>query len=197
MKKKLYIAYGSNLNHQQMKYRCPTAKLLGTGEIRDYELQFKGAMNNAYATIAPHEGSTVPVAVWELQPEDERSLDRYEGYPSHYFKRDIPVTVNGKEMSAMAYIMNLNMSFGLPSLHYFGVVCEGYSDCGFGIKLLNQALHKSEMMMQYANSTADDEEEDEYEDEDLDDEDEDFDYDDLDESDESETEDLGFQQLSL
>lgn len=27
MSKKLYIAYGSNLNLKQMKYRCPTAKL--------------------------------------------------------------------------------------------------------------------------------------------------------------------------
>ena len=29
MSKKLYIAYGSNLNLKQMKYRCPTAKFVG------------------------------------------------------------------------------------------------------------------------------------------------------------------------
>lgn len=33
MSKKLYIAYGSNLNLKQMKYRCPTAKLVGKGTI--------------------------------------------------------------------------------------------------------------------------------------------------------------------
>lgn len=42
MSKKLYIAYGSNLNLGQMNYRCPTAKLYGTGVIENYELQFKG-----------------------------------------------------------------------------------------------------------------------------------------------------------
>lgn len=38
MSKKLYIAYGSNLNLNQMKYRCPTAKLLGVGVVKNYEL---------------------------------------------------------------------------------------------------------------------------------------------------------------
>ena len=38
MSKKLYIAYGSNLNLKQMKYRCPTAKLLDIGVVENYEL---------------------------------------------------------------------------------------------------------------------------------------------------------------
>lgn len=36
MSKRLYVAYGSNLNIRQMKYRCPTAKLYGVGTIEDY-----------------------------------------------------------------------------------------------------------------------------------------------------------------
>jgi len=40
--KKLYVAYGSNLNKNQMRYRCPTAKFYGIGELQGYELQFKG-----------------------------------------------------------------------------------------------------------------------------------------------------------
>ena len=45
MIKKLYIAYGSNLNLNQMKYRCPTAKLVGKGTIENYELQFTFSSN--------------------------------------------------------------------------------------------------------------------------------------------------------
>ena len=97
-KKRLYVAYGSNLNIQQMRLRCPTAKLVGTGIVEDYELQFKGAANHSYATIAENEGETVPVAVWELQPRDEKFLDRYEGYPSHYFKQDISVKMDNGEV---------------------------------------------------------------------------------------------------
>ena len=89
MKRRLYVAYGRNLNKEQMKYRCPKAKLYGTGMIHNYELQFKGRPTSAYATISPKEGASVPVAVWEIKPSDERALDYYEGYPSHYYKQDI------------------------------------------------------------------------------------------------------------
>lgn len=30
-----YIAYGSNLNRGQMALRCPDAKVVGTGEIKE------------------------------------------------------------------------------------------------------------------------------------------------------------------
>lgn len=143
MSKRLYVAYGSNLNIRQMQHRCPTAKLYGTGIVSDYELQFKGQPNCAFATIAPKEGSEVPVAVWEIQPQDERSLDRYEGYPSHYFKQNIPVQLDGEEVNAMVYIMNLKMKFGLPSPYYYQTVLEGYHDCGLDTEVLDQAVRNS------------------------------------------------------
>ena len=119
MKRRLYVAYGSNLNLEQMKYRCPTAKLVGTGVIENCELQFKGFPTGAFATIGQKPGASVPVGVFDIQPMDERSLDRYEGYPSHYFKKTVPVQMtNGDKVNAMVYIMNPKMKFGLPSANY-------------------------------------------------------------------------------
>ena len=43
MKKRYYIAYGSNLNIQQMQMRCPYAAVLGTAELDGWELLFKGS----------------------------------------------------------------------------------------------------------------------------------------------------------
>lgn len=143
MSKRLYVAYGSNLNIRQMKHRCPTAKLYGTGEIKDYELQFKGHPDSAFATIAPKKGGFVPVAVWEIQARDEMSLDHYEGYPSHYFKQNIPVQLDGEEVNAMVYIMNLKMGFGLPSPYYYQTVHEGYNDCGLNTDVLDTAVKES------------------------------------------------------
>ncbi len=171
MSKRLYVAYGSNLNIKQMKYRCPTAKLYGTGVIEDYELQFKGHPASAYATIAPKDGKSVPVAVWEIQPQDEASLDRYEGYPSHYFKQDVPVQLDGEEVNAMVYIMNLKMQFGMPSSVYYKTVLDGYHDCGLDIEVLKEALQSSAVFF-YSADAEDyrphsffDEVEDEYDDE--------------------------------
>lgn len=180
MSKRLYVAYGSNLNIRQMQHRCPTAKLYGTGTVSDYELQFKGQPNCAFATIAPQEGSEVPVAVWEIQSQDERSLDRYEGYPSHYFKQNIPVQLDGEEVDAMVYIMNLKMKFGKPSPYYYQTVLEGYHDCGLDTEVLDQAVRNSaqnfykDYSQKSQQQTLFDLDESEYEDEEFDGEEEKF-----------------------
>lgn len=143
MSKRLYVAYGSNLNIRQMKYRCPGAKLYGTGVIDNYELQFKGQPHSAFATIAPKEGASVPVAVWEISEKNEQALDRYEGYPSHYLKQNVPVQLDGEEVNAMVYIMNLKMGFGLPSPYYYQTVYEGYNDCELDTDVLDKAVMES------------------------------------------------------
>ena len=163
MSKKLYIAYGSNLNLRQMARRCPTAVLIGTGVVNGYELQFKGVPDNAFATIGEKEGGSVPVAVWELEPRDEMRLNAYEGYPTHYFKKNISVTMNGKEISGMAYIMNLQAEFNMPSFSYLKVIRDGYKDCGLDLNVLQQALDETEERLLEQS----DEELDEDEDEDL------------------------------
>ena len=144
MKRRLYVAYGSNLNLEQMRYRCPTAKLVGTGVIKNCELQFKGFPTGAFATIGQKPGASVPVGVFDIQPMDERSLDRYEGYPSHYFKKTLPVQMtNGDKVNAMVYIINPKMQFGMPSSSYYCVVHQGYKDCGLDTKVLNEAVQRS------------------------------------------------------
>ena len=153
-KKRLYVAYGSNLNTYQMRYRCPSARLVGTGVVKDHELQFKGRKDSAHATIAPSEGSTVPVAVWELQPRDEKALDRYEGFPNYYFKQDIPVEMkNGETINGMVYIMNLRQDFGIPSPGYVQTVSEGYHNCRLDTSVLKNAIRQS--VSRYADSVSD------------------------------------------
>lgn len=41
MAKKLYAAYGSNINLEQMAYRCPHSTVAGTAMLKGYELQFR------------------------------------------------------------------------------------------------------------------------------------------------------------
>lgn len=126
-----------------MRFRCPTARLVGVGRIENYALQFRGRANCAFATISPKAGASVPVALWELQPKDEKNLDRYEGFPTHYFKRLVPVEMESGTCRAMAYIMDLKMEFGLPATYYYGTVLEGYRDCGLDPSALEQALLES------------------------------------------------------
>lgn len=138
-----YIAYGSNLNLEQMQRRCPTAQVVGVSELKGYKLTFKGALANAYATIEESTDSTVPVLIWSLKSEDEQSLDRYEGYPTYYFKEMHTVVVNGKSIEAMVYIMNKKYKAGIPSGDYYNTVSKGYNDNQLSIKYLEEALRES------------------------------------------------------
>ena len=196
MAKKLYAAYGSNLKKKQMQYRWPTAKYVGVGELQGYELQFKGRERSAFATIGRMDGASVPVGLWEIQARDERSLDMYEGFPSHYFKRDVQVKMGGREVSAMVYIMNPRMNFNLPSPSYYATVHQGYKDCGLDTAALEQALQSStqryyDSAVQYEQqSLFDYDEEEPEEDEDIEDEEED-EWEDV-EDDEDEDEEYDF-----
>ena len=168
MRRKLYIAYGSNLNKEQMARRCPTARYVGTGMVEGYELKFKGRPDGAYATIDPKKGGSVPVAIWEIQPYDEFRLHQYEGYPNHYFTRNIPVKIGNHEVTGMVYIMNLRAQANLPSKHYYDTVEQGYKDCGLDTAYLEAAKERSKAEMAERKSIfTDDWKEDESDDEDF------------------------------
>lgn len=143
--KRLNIAYGSNLNLQQMARRCPTAKVYAKGVVLNYRLLFKGTPGNAYATIEPFKGGKVPVLVWDLNPEDEQALDFYEGFPSFYYKRDLKVELEtGETVTAMVYIMTNKIKdrihINLPSQSYLKTVQAGYIAAGFDIGFIEEAL---------------------------------------------------------
>ena len=55
MSRKEYFAYGSNLNFDQMAYRCPEATAVGIAKLDGYELAFR----RGYLTILPKEGASV------------------------------------------------------------------------------------------------------------------------------------------
>ena len=146
--KKYYLAYGSNLNVRQMALRCPTAKAVGTAVIKDYELLFKGSKTGAYLTIEPKVGAEVPVAVWAVETSDELNLDRYEGYPTFYYKAELDLPVryfSGKTVvrKAFVYIMHEERSLGLPSGSYVRTCLEGYRNFGFDESVLLSALENS------------------------------------------------------
>lgn len=141
--KTLYIAYGSNLNLTQMAYRCPTAKVVGASEIKDYELLFRGGRQGSVATVEPLKGSSVPVLLWTLKEKDLEALDRYEGYPSFYCKEILEVELKGRTVPAMIYIMNGGHPFGSPSDYYLNTIMEGYKSAVFDTELLEQSVEKS------------------------------------------------------
>ena len=158
-KKQLYIAYGSNINLEQMAYRCPHSKVVGTAEIKDFELEFRGV-----ATIVPNKGTSVPVLIWELDERDLPNLNRYEGYPRLYRQEKMSFELNGKSCKGMAYLMNYG-ELSPPSQMYYNTILQGSRENGLDESYLIPALENSLFIEHSVNDEFDEE----FEDYDLDD----------------------------
>ena len=154
---KYYIAYGSNLNVNQMAWRCPGAEVAGIATLKDWRLLFKGSKTGSYLTIEHCPGAEVPVGIWKITEADERSLDRYEGYPHFYYKLTLPITMDNiltaeqKEIEALVYVMHEERPLGIPSMDYLRTCGRGYLDFGFDTDPLEDALRYSEVMIAKAS----------------------------------------------
>jgi len=133
----IYFAYGSNLNHHQMKnIRCVGSKYLKTIFLKNYKLSFchPNKLNKyGYANIVKKKGSKVPGAIWEITKKHERILDRYEEFPNSYQKKYF--YLNGKRI--MFYIM-LKYFFKKAPKSYINTIIEGYKNCNIDIKYINK-----------------------------------------------------------
>ena len=81
----LYFAYGSNMDMQQMKTRCPSAKFVGLSNMKnfDYYIDDRGV-----ASLRPKVGATAFGILWDIRdPDDWRRLDFYEGVRHDYYRR--------------------------------------------------------------------------------------------------------------
>ena len=80
----LYFAYGSNLNHFQMKRRCQDSIYLKKINLKGFKLTFRSKYRAA--DIEPKKNFIVPGALFEISKSDEKKLDIYEEYPTLYKK---------------------------------------------------------------------------------------------------------------
>jgi hypothetical protein len=140
MRRRYYLAYGSNLNIRQMRMRCPDAKPVGSIMLEGYELLFRGEHGSAVATVEPKTSGSVPCALWLISAKDEAALDRYEGWPHLYRKEMVLVRFGKRRMNVMTYIMNDGYDIAKPGIHYYKTILNGYRDFGLDTSALEAAL---------------------------------------------------------
>ena len=130
----LYFAYGSNLNHFQMKRRCKDSLFIKKINLKDFKLTFRSKYRAA--DIEYKKNSIVPGGLFEISKNDEKKLDIYEDYPNLYKKYFF--MYYGKKV--MTYTMSKKTLFMFPTERYLNVVKRGYKDCKIDKKFLDKAL---------------------------------------------------------
>ena len=132
----LYFAYGSNMNWQQMKERCPSARFIGIGVLRNHKLGFTRKSVHRGCGVADAvltEGHALWGAMYKISTPDIEKLDRSEGYApgrnkNSYTRRECQVLLSGDEQQpvlAFTYFAERQPGPPLPSTEYRNLILSG------------------------------------------------------------------------
>jgi gamma-glutamylcyclotransferase (GGCT)/AIG2-like uncharacterized protein YtfP len=120
------------MNFGQMNDRCPFARFLKRGFIKEYKFVYDGyssTRRGAVGNIVPFENSKVWGAIFEITTKCRSRLDRYEGYPKYYLRQELEVWDDiGERCMAIAYF-RVGQIIGKPDKDYAEVILQGAKDC--------------------------------------------------------------------
>lgn len=138
----LYFAYGSNLDLDQMRARCPGSRLVGPAALPNHRLAFAGfspRWGGGVATIVPQKEGVLFGALYELEPEDVERLDGFEGCPKSY-RRCRKVILDDRARKRVAYVyVKTTANPSPPSPSYFNQISRAYRAFGFDRSALRRA----------------------------------------------------------
>lgn len=125
---RLYFAYGSNMNKNQMSHRTENARLLGWADLSNFRYFIDG---RGVASVAPRIGKSVKGLLWDIQSDsDWKKLDRYEGIKSGlYNKFEMDVCYRSQTVKSTIYVSSVT-SIGEPRPGYQdGIISAVLTEC--------------------------------------------------------------------
>ena len=133
-----YFPYGSNMNFEQMKKRCPGSRFRERAKLPGWRYFING---RGYAGVEKVDDSEVQGCIWELKVEDWNALDAYEGVDQGYYhKKTLEVYPDSgsksKGVLCSIYISN-DYGYGVPSIAYQEIVLQGGREVGLAESYLD------------------------------------------------------------
>ncbi len=130
------FAYGSNMYRPQMEERCPGAVVAGVGRVPGFRFRIN---SRGVATIVPEGGSLIFGVLWELNEENEKRLDGFEGVRNGNYRKEILTVelLEGGDVRAMAYIDEI-IEPGPPRVGYLEKILMGAEDFGLPEEYLKE-----------------------------------------------------------
>ena len=129
----LYAAYAGNLDARLMSRRAPHSPLRGTGWLNGWRLTFGGeelGWDGSLPMVVPEKGSQVFVALYDVSPQDMRTLDYWEGADTGlYNKIRLRISTLDGEQLASVYILD-GFEGGLPSARTIGLISDAAEAAG-------------------------------------------------------------------
>ena len=125
---RLYFAYGSNMDPEQMSTRCPDSDFCGVAWLSSYRFRIN---SRGVATVVPEEGAIVHGALWMISTRDEGRLDKYEGVAQGIYSKHLLDLQKDKAVpfQALVYLAAVTNP-GSPLSGYLEKVVAGARQCG-------------------------------------------------------------------
>lgn len=124
-----YFAYGSNMNLDKMKGRCPDATFIDKAILTEYRFMIN---NRGVATVIKDTSFKVYGILWEISNEDQEILDNYEGiHYDTYYKEFINVQNAKKEIIDALIYLATDVNIGSPRATYMEAIISSALDFGF------------------------------------------------------------------
>ena len=106
-----YFAFGSNMNKERMVDRNAEFSEMLKGILKEWKLVFNkinSKKNGAgFANIEPEKDSVVEGIIYKVNEETLQKLDRFEGVPDHYFRKNMMVENDqGEFVNCVTYLAN-------------------------------------------------------------------------------------------
>jgi hypothetical protein len=133
----IYFAYGSNMDPEQMRRRCPGHRVLGRAFLPGFELCFprRSPVRNCATAGIARGGEGVWGVLYELDESDQARLHMAEGYVPgrsvelnrHTIERvEVrPDGPRGEAVQAYTYLAHPDGSGAVPSPDYLGHLLRG------------------------------------------------------------------------
>lgn len=119
---KRYFAYGSNMDKQQMRERCPQSKEIEKAELIGYEFFINA---RGVANVRQKEGGKVLGIVYEISEEDEKELNSREGV-----QYGTNIQVHSPELDAFYYVAK-ETADGSPREGYLEKIIDACQEADF------------------------------------------------------------------
>ena len=140
------FSYGSNLDTEQMRARCPRAAPLTSATLEGFRLVFGGhseRWGGAVATLRPDKGGRVQGVLYRVPPRDLDRLDAVEGHPRFYHRAATWVRdARGRKRRVQLYVLPNIGQAQRPAARYFKVILAAYHELGFDTRALFAAAHE-------------------------------------------------------
>ena len=132
----MYFAYGSNMDWQQMRVRCPSSRFVGIAVLLDHKLVFsrKSVKRGCgVADVVRKAGGNVWGVVFDISDVDISRLDSAEGYrpgreKNSYWRRECVVWLHGNSRQPLrvsTYFADRQPNWPLPSRAYKDLILSG------------------------------------------------------------------------